>query len=784
MSSQAPPPDLEARCLAATASVVGRGEYATVGAVASEACASYRVARLEDLGASVHSVAVLSQLLQIETMVAASADAFTATRFIACLKDFECELLQTLATSCIPPLTSRNSSSSSSSLVSAAPDSFIDFGVGPLARHPTVRARWPRTNTFDSTHAIGYIEAVEPLLELLARRPAACTGNLASASSVAAVAATCVEMSELERRIVEASGHPLSVLGVAIMPHALPATLHALRHATQAMRELEAATTRRALERVRQTEGAHGRGGGRSSGRTQSVRAVGVPDGAVAGSAPSVGPPAVRMRPPSDPKVARVLASCRRCLGTSSYAPTFSAVRTAVETLATPIAVPNASRRLTKKRARHGDGPHTADDDDMNGGAVADWSSGDNRGGGRPALDRGEALSVVAEYLMLHLGSTKWRRRKWEADATTPAAQRDGAAASEESGCSDSSPSSSSVPSDDAIDDASDDDASGDGVGGDGGSGDGVSGAAGDGSTGDASAADANAPPAVAYASNGTPRSSAAGAHAPEEDSQLRGPRRGRRRAEPAAAEPIVTSTGSSQLSSVPFAVEGARSARTAATDPNEIDIDSPDEDGGNARARLASAVGDAPGIAVHAERRRTDAVAPMPRRLAPSRMRDASRQVSVEAGLLGGAGCLPWHGRVGCVQPLDTSDTASVGRWGEALVHNFLLAILPPSHRVTWLNAADETRAPYDLTVSPHGVAAHRGGGTIFVEVKATRYADHNAFELSYNEWAFLASEPPVNYTIVRVSGVGDARGVRVTVVDNVLQAVKDGAVRLCMAV
>ena len=58
------------------------------------------------------------------------------------------------------------------------------------------------------------------------------------------------------------------------------------------------------------------------------------------------------------------------------------------------------------------------------------------------------------------------------------------------------------------------------------------------------------------------------------------------------------------------------------------------------------------------------------------------------------------------------------------------------------------------------------------------------HAFELSYQEWAFLSSEPPVHYAILRVSGVSpDLRAVRITVIDDVLKAVKEGAVRLCMA-
>ena len=80
-------------------------------------------------------------------------------------------------------------------------------------------------------------------------------------------------------------------------------------------------------------------------------------------------------------------------------------------------------------------------------------------------------------------------------------------------------------------------------------------------------------------------------------------------------------------------------------------------------------------------------------------------------------------------------------------------------------------------------------GGGAgadapAFIEVKTTRYADHNIFQLSYFEWAFISAEPPVNYHNYRVSGAGDPAGCRLTIIEDPLSAVKEGAVRLCMAV
>ena len=71
------------------------------------------------------------------------------------------------------------------------------------------------------------------------------------------------------------------------------------------------------------------------------------------------------------------------------------------------------------------------------------------------------------------------------------------------------------------------------------------------------------------------------------------------------------------------------------------------------------------------------------------------------------------------------------------------------------------------------------RGGSGVreFVEVKTSRYYDHNVFDLSYFEWEFLSREPPVQYRIYRVSGAAEAAGPRVSVIHDVLRAVKQGS-------
>ena len=110
---------------------------------------------------------------------------------------------------------------------------------------------------------------------------------------------------------------------------------------------------------------------------------------------------------------------------------------------------------------------------------------------------------------------------------------------------------------------------------------------------------------------------------------------------------------------------------------------------------------------------------------------------------------------------------------------------------QVCWLNEKEETRAPYDLTVTERSAGpAHCGGGggsgaaSIFIEVKTTRHRDANVFDLSYCEWTFLSHEPPPRYHIYHVCGAGDPVGTTITVIEDPLQAVKDGAIRLCLAV
>ena len=137
-------------------------------------------------------------------------------------------------------------------------------------------------------------------------------------------------------------------------------------------------------------------------------------------------------------------------------------------------------------------------------------------------------------------------------------------------------------------------------------------------------------------------------------------------------------------------------------------------------------------------------------------------------------AACAPWR--------CDASDARAVGRWGEALVYNYLLATRP-GWTVTWLNEREESLSFYDVKLESPVSAETGGRRTIFVEVKTTRSRDKNVFEMSPNEWSF-ASRPGVDYRVYRVFSAGDADNVRLTVVRDPFRSVNERAVALCLAI
>ena len=308
---------LNTLCLQAVADIIARGGYASIDAVVRSVCAWQGVQYLEQLGVSVQSTPALALLLHIEQTVAACAAAFVATHGIACLVDFEREVVSALHVQCVPPLVNERASA-------VAPSSFASFMVGPLVQHPSVRAHWPLAHACDRDAAIGYAEVAQMALELLVAGPMASTARPPPQHTDPAALRPAALGAHIEQR----TGRSLAQLGVMLVPHALPRVSHALRHSAHALRSLEVAATNLALERLH-SRPEHAALAQQRSRQQPSRRKI------VPGSVP-------KLHPPKHPRVARVLEACRATLSPNG-SPTFAKTRAAVDRLASKVAAGSAA---------------------------------------------------------------------------------------------------------------------------------------------------------------------------------------------------------------------------------------------------------------------------------------------------------------------------------------------------------------------------------------------------------------------------------------------------------
>ena len=124
-------------------------------------------------------------------------------------------------------------------------------------------------------------------------------------------------------------------------------------------------------------------------------------------------------------------------------------------------------------------------------------------------------------------------------------------------------------------------------------------------------------------------------------------------------------------------------------------------------------------------------------------------------------------YGQNGAGVIIDAKDT---GRLGERVCFNVLLQKYRNTKiSVHWVNEREESNAFYDIMLS-NGESGER----TFIEVKATRFRDKNAFEISPWEWDF-ATKPGVNYEIWRVFGIGDGRDVDIVVVKDPARLIRE---------
>lgn len=137
---------------------------------------------------------------------------------------------------------------------------------------------------------------------------------------------------------------------------------------------------------------------------------------------------------------------------------------------------------------------------------------------------------------------------------------------------------------------------------------------------------------------------------------------------------------------------------------------------------------------------------------------------------------CIPW------TLHLPLHDNKATGRWGEALVYQYLLYTSPSNVTVEWVNDPVETLASYDIILSdrrPSGAIV-----TTFIEVKSTRYDDKNAFSLSFTELEFISKHPRPKYDIYRVYNAGSREDVRIVILKDVYDLMQYKKIALYLAV
>ena len=126
--------------------------------------------------------------------------------------------------------------------------------------------------------------------------------------------------------------------------------------------------------------------------------------------------------------------------------------------------------------------------------------------------------------------------------------------------------------------------------------------------------------------------------------------------------------------------------------------------------------------------------------------------------------------------------DIRDVGRWGEALVYQYLVLEYPTA-TVTWVNHDSETMSCYDIRIEqPMRSSTGEHIVTTFVEVKTSRFDNLKTFDISLNEWEFASGVPPIHFDVYRVFNAGDPKRVRIQIVKDLYKSVKEHSVRLCI--
>jgi hypothetical protein len=130
-----------------------------------------------------------------------------------------------------------------------------------------------------------------------------------------------------------------------------------------------------------------------------------------------------------------------------------------------------------------------------------------------------------------------------------------------------------------------------------------------------------------------------------------------------------------------------------------------------------------------------------------------------------------------------DETDNQEIGRWGEHLVHQYLLSqqeVDPNMVNFKWCNKENEQGTPYDFEIS------YRRDNQVvktFIEVKTTLTDDKDVFEISSQQIQFAQTHRE-NFQIYRVFNAGDQERVRLVRIDNLCLRMDQKQVRLWMMI
>ena len=119
------------------------------------------------------------------------------------------------------------------------------------------------------------------------------------------------------------------------------------------------------------------------------------------------------------------------------------------------------------------------------------------------------------------------------------------------------------------------------------------------------------------------------------------------------------------------------------------------------------------------------------------------------------------------------------VGRWGEALVFQYLVreASRVGGH-VEWMNQEEESGISYDIKMYS---ASKSHSETKFIEVKSTRFGNRSAFHFTPSEYEY-AKQLGNSFLIYRVFNAG-TKSASISIIPNPYKLLEDREIKLCVS-